>query len=584
MAPDQGGSGSSGGQGGSDDKPETSTPEHGDGQVTQDPTESSGGSSSSGGGSESAAPDVGGAEGGSSTSPETGGGGTEASGPESQGDSGGGSGSGSGGGGSEDGAAGSGESGSGESGSGGSGDSGSGGSGSGGSSDDGKDGSGSGSGSGSDDKGSDDKSADASGAVAVTPIAEPGDDGSSGVADPGAATTTGTSTGTATTATTAAGSPVAKGGASTPGLTRVATEARTDPAHSTRVDTDAEGFRYRSGEIIAIDLDPAGLERVRDLGFEVIGTEQLVGIESTLYVLRGPAGGKGDAGASLTAARQAAPQSVFALNHIFGLSADAPRPGDGPGAPPPRGKACACRLGMIDTGVDSALPGLRALALHQRPFGAASGRPQGHGDEVASLIAGLMSGDQGPSAGAELFVADIYAGGPQSGSAASLVSALSWMAEGRVAVVNVSLTGPPNPVVEAVVARLGARGVTVVAAAGNDGPAAPAVFPAAYSGVVAVTALDSQRRPYRYANRGPYLMFAARGVDMRLAGPGGGVQVVSGTSFASPVVAVELARALSRPDAAAAQRALHGLAARAIDLGAPGRDPVFGFGLIEPLP
>jgi hypothetical protein len=65
------------------------------------------------------------------------------------------------------------------------------------------------------------------------------------------------------------------------------------------------------------------------------------------------------------------------------------------------------------------------------------------------------------------------------------------------------------------------------------------------------------------------------------AGPGGVSQTVSGTSFASPVVAVEIARRLPKPDAGAARKAVEALAAQAIDLGAPGRDPVFGYGLIE---
>ena len=79
-------------------------------------------------------------------------------------------------------------------------------------------------------------------------------------------------------------------------------------------------------------------------------------------------------------------------------------------------------------------------------------------------------------------------------------------------------------------------------------------------------------------------MFAALGVDVQAIGSDGGVQVVSGTSFASPVVAVELARRHVRPDPASAQKALRAVVAEAVDLGAPGRDPVFGYGLIESRP
>jgi subtilisin family serine protease len=221
----------------------------------------------------------------------------------------------------------------------------------------------------------------------------------------------------------------------------------------------------------------------------------------------------------------------------------------------------------------------------QRGFGGeGEARPRPHGDAVAALILDQISDANGPPPGAQLYVADIFSPGPQSGSAASLVSGLSWLTTSGAAVINVSLTGPPNPVVAKVIESVVARGVVVVAAAGNDGPAAPPAFPAAYPQVVAVTAVDAARRPYRYANRGAYVMFAALGVDLKAAGPGGTSQTVSGTSFASPTVAVELARRLPLADAEVAHRALAAVTAEAVDLGAPGRDPVFGIGLIEPRP
>jgi minor extracellular protease Epr len=64
-----------------------------------------------------------------------------------------------------------------------------------------------------------------------------------------------------------------------------------------------------------------------------------------------------------------------------------------------------------------------------------------------------------------------------------------------------------------------ARHVVVVAAAGNDGPAAPPPFPAAEPGVIAVTAVDSHSRPYADGNRGDYVQFAAPGVRVWTPGP-----------------------------------------------------------------
>jgi hypothetical protein len=341
-----------------------------------------------------------------------------------------------------------------------------------------------------------------------------------------------------------------------------------------RLATDADGYQYRSGEIIALDLDPAGLERVKELGYEVVSSQVLDGAGVTLHVLKGPA----DAAAALRELRGAAPQTTFALNHVFGpAGANAPAAVGPPSAPV---RPCACRIGIVDTGVDPGLRDLQKTRLSQRGFGGGEARAQPHGDAVASLIAG-QAGGGAPSQTTELYVADMFSAGPQSGSAASLIGGLSWLAQVAVPVINVSLTGPPNPAVAKVLENIVAKGVVVVAAAGNDGAAAPPAFPAAYPQVVAVTAVDRARRPYRYANRGAYVMFSALGVDVPAAGPGGVSQTVSGTSFASPVVAVEIARRLPKPDAGAARKAVEALAAQAIDLGAPGRDPVFGYGLIE---
>ncbi|MBA4748553.1 MAG: S8 family serine peptidase, partial [Sphingopyxis sp.] len=149
-----------------------------------------------------------------------------------------------------------------------------------------------------------------------------------------------------------------------------------------------------------------------------------------------------------------------------------------------------------------------------------------------------------------------------------------------VPVINISLSGPRNPVVASAVARITKRGHVIVAAAGNDGPAAPPVFPGAYEGVVGVTAVDGANRVYRYANRGNYIDFSARGVAVSAIDADGALRDATGTSFAAPVIAARLAAQLRKPDAAASQLAIRALEAQARDLGAPGRDPIFGAGLI----
>ena len=148
--------------------------------------------------------------------------------------------------------------------------------------------------------------------------------------------------------------------------------------------------------------------------------------------------------------------------------------------------------------------------------------------------------------------------------------------------VNISLVGPANRVLERAVRALVDRGHLLVAAVGNDGPAAPPLYPAAYPGVVGVTGIGAQRRVLPEAAQGPQVAFAAPGADL-MAGQAGerGQRAVRGTSYDAPQVARLLARLLPRPDPAAAQQALLRLQAVAIDLGAPGRDDVYGWGLTQ---
>jgi subtilisin family serine protease len=82
------------------------------------------------------------------------------------------------------------------------------------------------------------------------------------------------------------------------------------------------------------------------------------------------------------------------------------------------------------------------------------------------------------------------------------------------------------------------------------------------------------------AARGQQVMFAAPGADMAAADSGGKYSAVRGTSFAAPIVAGLLAQMLSTPDSSAADAAVEALSRQAIDLGAPGRDLTYGFGLV----
>ncbi|HWQ85757.1 S8 family serine peptidase [Brevundimonas sp.] len=342
------------------------------------------------------------------------------------------------------------------------------------------------------------------------------------------------------------------------------------------LEADPYGWPVARAEIVGVDPSPAGRRIALDAGFTIVRETRLDGLELAVVVLAPPPG------LSLRGAverlRELDPDGIWEFNHVYSpagaLTGEAgpPPPASGAPASPPR--AGAIRVGLIDTGVNAGHPALAGVAVRQRGF-AGPDRPGAHGTAVASLLSGRSGGFSGAAPGAALFVADVYGGSPAGGSSTGVAQALAWMVQSDVPVVNVSLVGPRNALVEAAVRRATGRGVLIVAAVGNDGPAAAPLYPASYPGVVGVTAVNARGRVLPEAARGPQVDFSAPGADMAAAGPGPGYVSVRGASFAAPLVAGLLARRRARGG-----DAVQALAAEARDMGARGPDPVYGRGLV----
>lgn len=315
---------------------------------------------------------------------------------------------------------------------------------------------------------------------------------------------------------------------------------------------------------------PAALAR---RGF--IAVRETVVLGRRLVVLRTPADLTLPMAVDL--GRRLAPEAEIDFNHVLlgsGRAEAGPRPPPkAPELPPPVAPG-PVHVGLIDEALP---PGGELAALAElRPTGrrcAPPARPEGHGLAVATVLArGVQEAGRRPV----LHAADLGCG---QGAVDAIAAALQAMDAERVPVVNVSAVGPYNRVMAAVVAAFIARGHLLVAAVGNDGPAAPPLYPAAYPGVIGVTAVDRQGRVLVEAGRGDHVTFAAPGV-VDLAAPDGSVRSWRGTSLAAPVVAAALAVRLPAPDAAAAQAAVAQLARSATDAGEPGRDRVYGHGVV----
>lgn len=344
-------------------------------------------------------------------------------------------------------------------------------------------------------------------------------------------------------------------------------EDEDDPAvaRDAPVEYDGEGYAVAAREILALSNSDADRDIFQALGYTVTTREELPGLGLSLLSISVPADSSAEAVLADLASRKS--DGIYALNHIFAAGRLAK------GTAAPRGAQSALYpnavVGIIDGAVaPGALPA--NVTLERASFAAAKPATNDHGSAVAALLA---------AAGvSHVYAADIFNG--RNASAAAMVRALDWMADREVPVINISLSGPPNPIVHQIIKIMHGRGHVIVAAVGNGGPAAPALFPGAYPEVIAVTAVDSQGNIYRRASRGPQTMLAAHGVNVAAVDARGTPRAVSGTSFAAPVVSALLARSISTLDPATGMRALEDLIEHARDLGSPGWDPIYGHGWV----
>lgn len=301
------------------------------------------------------------------------------------------------------------------------------------------------------------------------------------------------------------------------------------------IEDDGRGLPVRRGTLVVLNPDPVLLQLVLRSGFRMIGDDREPMLAMRVVNLAVPRGMSARSGLKLL--QKVAPGLDADFDHLF-------EPAGG-GLAPLSGAVAVTGtvgsghvIGMIDGGVASH-PSLAGKSIEQNGFAGAP-QPTGHGTAVASLLIGTQGPFRGAATGARLFVADVYGGNRAAGSATSIVRALGWLSSKNPEVINISLVGPPNKMVWRAIQMVQSKGTRIVAAVGNDGPAAPAQYPASYPGVIAVTAVDASGRAIPEAGRATHLDFAAPGADMAAAAPGQGYARVRGTSFAAPLAAARL--------------------------------------------
>ena len=344
-------------------------------------------------------------------------------------------------------------------------------------------------------------------------------------------------------------------------------------------------------EIIVATPDPAIIDLIAAQGYGLLSRDRLDLIGADIARFSLPTNRTVDqARAEIL---QLAPDALLDPNHVY-------RPGelacDADGcvafdivgwSPAPLSCPGGVTIGMIDTGVNTAHAALSGVQVEHFAIAGPERRPSArmHGTAIAVLIAGRGdSRTPGLLPDARLVAVDAFhtdAAGQDAADAFDIARALDQLAARDVKVINLSFAGPANLVLERVVQAMLKRDAVLVAAAGNSGPNADPLFPAAYEGVVAVTAVDRNLRPYRQAAAGEHIDFAAPGVRLWTAASVRGGRFRSGTSYAAPFVSASLAALRTIEPTLSGVQAVEQLAARASDLGSAGRDRNFGWGLVQ---
>ncbi|QYF96052.1 S8 family serine peptidase [Massilia sp. PAMC28688] len=332
--------------------------------------------------------------------------------------------------------------------------------------------------------------------------------------------------------------------------------------HRDLLEADPRGEPVVRREILAWSPSPAGLAAAAAAGLTVLRENRLEGLDEVVMVLKVPE--MRDTALLLDQLRKLDPEGTYDFNHVYIGSGAAGAAAPAGAATGVDGTAGAARVGLVDSGVDAGHDVFSATAITRWGCGEVH-HPHFHGTAVAALLVGRSRQFRGVAPQARLYAADIYCNSATGGSADRIAAALAWMAREKVPVINLSIVGPSNQTLERVVGTMVRRGHLLVAAVGNDGPAAPPLYPASYPGVVGVSAVDKRGRVLPEAGRGPQVMFAAPGNHMVSAAPGAPpYRQVRGTSFAAPIVAGLLADGLSQPDRTQAAAAVAALARQAL--------------------
>lgn len=208
---------------------------------------------------------------------------------------------------------------------------------------------------------------------------------------------------------------------------------------------------------------------------------------------------------------------------------------------------------------------------------------EGHGTHVSGIVAALADNSLGVAGVAPaariLPIRVLDANG--SGDSRDVARGIRVAADRGARVINLSLGGSfESSAVSQAIDYAASKGALVVAAAGNGGSLSTPKWPAAYDATVAVTSVDPDDQSPAFAQRGDYIDISAPGVRI-VSTAKGDYNSQSGTSMSAAFVSGAAALLFSARPQLTPSEVREILLTSAVDIGAAGRDPIFGAGRLN---
>lgn len=243
------------------------------------------------------------------------------------------------------------------------------------------------------------------------------------------------------------------------------------------------------------------------------------------------------------------------------------------------------KVAIVDTGIYYSHPDLAGNVNVGPSYirgTKSSNDDNGHGTHVSGTVAAVNNpiGVIGAAYNAKLWGVKVL-DRSGSGSYSSVISGINWASFSGMNLINMSLGGTfdSQALHDACDAAVN-KGVFIAAAAGNSGDTTPN-YPGAYPSVVCVSATDSSNVLAYFSTRGPQVDLAAPGVAITSTVPPDGYATWSGTSMATPHVTGCAALVWAANPTLSNAEIRNRLQSKAYDLGAPGVDDNYGYGLVN---